>query len=90
MVYETSLTTAGSLCIYNGSATGSMTPRLESMIGSNVANTWIHGNYILRCGVLPCYAKLAPYNSSTLSIATVPTLTAATGSIVRMSILKLY
>lgn len=90
LVYGTSLTTAGSLCIYNGSSTGSMNPLLESMIGSQLANVWLHGNYILQCNSLPCYFKLAPYNSSTLVVAVAPSLTTTTGAMVQISILKLY
>lgn len=90
LVYGTSLTSAGSLCIYNGSSTGSMSPLLESMIGSTVANTWIHGNYFFQCNSLPCLMKLSPYNSSTLTIATAPSLSASTGAVVQISLIKIY
>lgn len=90
LVYGTSVTTAGSLCIYNGSDVNSMNPLLESMIGSQLSNVWLHGNYIFQCNTLPCYIKLAPYNSSTLTVAVAPSLSITTGAIVQISILKLY
>lgn len=90
LVYGTSLTSQGSLCIYNGSSVGSMSPMLESMVGSKVPNSWIHGNYIVQCNSVPCYIKLAPYNSTNLAVSIAPSLSSSTGAMIQISILKLY
>jgi hypothetical protein len=91
LVYETSITSAGTLAIYNGTATGTMIPRLASLVGSNVANTWLHGSYILQCDSVPCFMMLSPYNNTgSISVATAPSLSSTTGAIIRMSILRLF
>jgi len=90
LVYGLSITGPGSLCLYNGSSLVGMNPLLESMVGSSVSQVWLHGNYIMRCNSIPCYVKLAPYNSSTLTVAVSPTFGVNTGAMVQMSILKLY
>ena len=44
--YETSLVSAGSIAIYSGPSSGSLSIDTNTVVGSTTATTWIHGRAI--------------------------------------------
>jgi hypothetical protein len=82
--YETTLSSAGTLAIYTGPNSGSLSVDTNTISGSTTATTWIHGRAIQVVST-----SLVIAISSVVGTADVTTAGTATPFMIRLTILKL-
>ena len=84
--YEMSLESAGSVALYKGPSSGSLTIDNTTIAGSTASTTWIHGRAIEQVLTLPLVFAVSPV----VDTATVTTAGTAAGFyMIRLTILKI-